>query len=91
MYSCKYLNFSRSKSDLELIARRVIMDLEGDEGFDHIEEYSDSSTERGRKLREALCERFHFKTLEFQSLDGIIEAIGLPPEKICTYCWTGKE
>ena len=91
MYGCKYLNFSRSKNDMELIARRVIMEIEGEEGFNHLEEYSDSATERGKKLREALCERFHFKTLEFQSLEGIIKAIGLPPKNLCTYCWTGKE
>lgn len=91
MYGCKYLNFSRSKSEMELIARRVIVELEGEDGLNYIDEYSDSSTERGKKLREALAEKFHFKTLEFQSLEGIVEAIGLPKEKLCTYCWTGKE
>ena len=91
MYGCKYLNFSSSKSEMELIARRVIMELEGEEGFKHIEEYSDSSTERGQNLRRALCDKFHFSTLEFQSLDGVIKAIGLPECKLCTYCWTGKE
>ena len=91
MYSCKYLNFSRANSEMELIARRVIMELEGEEGFNHIEEYSDGTTERGKNLRRTLCEKFHFDSLEFQSLDGIIKAIGLPPCKLCTYCWTGKE
>lgn len=91
MYGCKYLNFSNSKNEMELIARRVIMELEGEAGFDHIEEYSDSSTERGKNLRKALSEKFHFSSLEFQSLDGIIKAIGLPCHKLCTYCWTGKE
>jgi len=90
MYRCKYLNFSRTKSEMELIARRVIMELEGEEGFNYISEYSDSGTERGKNLRRALCEKFHFASLEFQSLEGIIEAIGLPEEKLCTYCWTGK-
>lgn len=91
MYSCKYLNFSRGTSDMELIARRVIMELEGEEGFQHIEEYSDGTTERGKKLRQTICEKFHFASLEFQSLDGIIKAIGLDPCKLCTYCWNGKE
>ena len=91
MYSCKYLNFSRGTSDMELIARRVIMELEGEEGFHHIEEYSDASTERGKNLRKTICEKFHFASLEFQSLDGIIKAIGLEPCKLCTYCWSGKE
>lgn len=91
MYSCKYLNFSRSNSDMDLITRRVIMELEGKEGFEHLEEYSDSTTERGRRLREALCRKFRFDSLEFQSLDGIVEAIGIDRDKLCTYCWTGKE
>jgi amidophosphoribosyltransferase len=91
MYACKYLNFSRSTSDMELIARRVIMELEGEEGFEHIEEYSDASTERGKQLRKTICEKFNFASLEFQSLDGIIKAIGIDPCKLCTYCWSGKE
>jgi amidophosphoribosyltransferase len=91
MYNCKYLNFSRNRSEMDLIARRVVMELEGEEGFNHLDEYSDSTTERGRKLREALCKRFRFDSLEFQSLDGIIDAIGIDPDCLCTYCWTGKE
>ncbi len=91
MYGCKYLNFSRATSDMELITRRTIMELEGPDGFHYIEEYSNGDTERGRKLREAICAKFGFASLEFQSLDGVIESIGLPPEKLCTYCWNGKE
>ncbi len=91
MYGCKYLNFSRSRSEMELIARRVIVELEGEEGLEHIDEYSDGSTERGRRLREKISEDLHLASLEFQSLDGIIEAIGLPKCKLCTYCWSGKE
>ena len=91
MCSCKYLNFSRSTNEMELIARRTIMELEGEEGFRHIDEYSDSNTERGKNLRRAICENLHFASLEFQSLEGIIKAIGLEPCKLCTYCWTGKE
>ena len=91
MYGCKYLNFSRATSDMELIARSTIVELEGTEGFNYIDEYIDSSTERGKKLRSAICEKLHFTSLEFQSIDGIIKAIGLPADKICTYCWNGKE
>ena len=91
MYGCKYLNFSRATSDLELIARRTILALEGEEGFAHIDEYSDYNTERGKKLREAICKDLHLASLEFQSLQGIIEAIGIEPCKLCTYCWNGKE
>ena len=91
MYACKYLNFSRSNSDMDLIARRVIVELEGEEGLEHISEYCDGTTERGKKLREAICKRFNFASLEFQTLDGVIAAIGLPECELCTYCWNGKE
>ncbi len=91
MYGCKYLNFSRSTNEMELIARRVIVELEGEEGFKFIDEYSDSSTERGKKLRRCICDKLGFASLEFQSLDGIIEAIGIDKCKLCTYCWNGKE
>lgn len=91
MYSCKYLNFSRSNSDMELIARKVIQQLEGDEGQEHISEYADGKTERGKCLLKTICEEMGFDSLGYQSLDGILEAIGLDRDKICTYCWTGEE
>ena len=91
MFGCKYLNFSRATSDLELIARRMILELEGEEGFDHLEEYADGCTDRGRRLRAAICERLNFASLEFQTLEGVVEAIGLPACELCTYCWNGKE
>ena len=91
MYGCKFLNFSTSRSPMELIARRTIVELEGEEGENHIAEYSDGATERGKRLRQAICDKLHFTSLEFQSLDGLLEAIGLEPCKVCTYCWTGKE
>ncbi|MDD6095215.1 MAG: amidophosphoribosyltransferase [Clostridia bacterium] len=91
MYGCKYLNFSRSTSDMDLIARRVIMELEGEEGFEHIEEYSDGNTERGKALRKTICEKFNFASLDFQSLENVVKAIGLDPCELCTYCWNGKE
>ncbi len=91
MFGCKYLNFSRATSDLELLARSVIMELEGEEGINHLDEYTDSSTERGQKLRKTICEKLHFSSLEYQSLDQVAEAIGLDRCKICTYCWNGKE
>lgn len=91
MYSCKYLNFSRANSELELIARRTILELEGEEGFKHIEEYSSPTTERGKNLRRTIADKFHFDSLDFQSLEGIVKAIGIEPCKLCTYCWSGKE
>ena len=91
MYGCKYLNFSRSTSDMDLISRRVIMELEGEEGFQHIEEYADGNTERGKKMRKTICEKFKFASLGFQTVDGVVKAIGMEPCKLCTYCWNGKE
>ncbi len=91
MYGCKYLNFSRNKSDYDLIARRMILELEGEEGEKYIEEYASPKTERGKKLRSAISEKFGFASLDFQTLEGIIKAIGLDESELCTYCWTGKE
>lgn len=91
MYGCKYLNFSRSTGDMDLITRRVIMELEGEEGMKHLEEYADGKTERGKAMRKAICDKFNFASLGFQSLEGVVNAIGLEPCKLCTYCWTGKE
>ena len=91
MYGCKYLNFSRATSDMELISRRVIVELEGEEGLNHIQEYADGNTERGKAMRKAICEKFKFASLGFQTVDGVVKAIGLEPCKLCTYCWNGKE
>ena len=91
MYACKYLNFSRSNSDLDLLARQIVRENEGEEGERHLEEYADCSTERGQCLLHAICEKLGFASLGYQSLDGLMEAIGIDRDKICTYCWTGKE
>lgn len=91
MFGCKYLNFTRATNDMELIARRVIVELEGEEGLKYIDEYSDGTTERGRRLRETLCKQLRLASIEFQSLKGIIDAIGIDQCKLCTYCWNGKE
>ena len=91
MYGCKYLNFSRSTSDMDLISRRVIVELEGEEGLKYIDEYADGNSERGKKMRKTICEKFGFASLGFQTIDGVINAIGLDRCKLCTYCWDGKE
>ncbi len=91
MYGCKYLNFSRSSGDMDLITRRTMAELEGDKAVEHMVEYSDANTERGKAMRKAICDKFHFESLEFQSIEGLIQAIGIEPCKLCTYCWTGKE
>ena len=91
MYGCKYLNFSRSSGDMDLITRRVMNELEGEDAVKYLDEYSNSETERGKAMRRTICERFQFESLEFQSIEGLVEAIGLEPCKLCTYCWTGRE
>ena len=91
MHGCKYLNFSRSNSDMELLTRAMVQKLEGDEGQEHLDEYADCSSERGQCLLKTICEDLGFNSLRYQSLEGLLEAIGIDKGKICTYCWTGKE
>lgn len=91
MYGCKYLNFSRSNSVDELLARRIVNDLEGAEGEKHLDEYADASTERGQCMLKRICEELGFDSLGYQSLEGTLEAIGIDKDKVCTYCWSGKE
>ena len=91
MYSCKYLNFSRGNSDMDLLARRVVQELDGDEGHNHLEEYAAASTDRGHAMLKNICGKMGFDSLGYQSIEGLLEAIGIDGDKVCTYCWTGKE
>ncbi|MBR5259856.1 MAG: amidophosphoribosyltransferase [Eggerthellaceae bacterium] len=91
MFGCKYLSFSRNDTDMELLVRRTVQKIEGDEGHKHLDEYADPSTERGKCMLKAICEEMGFDSLEYQTLDGMLEAIGIDPSKVCTYCWSGKE
>ena len=91
MYGCKYLNFSRSTGDMDLISRQTIVELEGEEGLKYIEEYADGNTPRGKAMRQRICEKFKFDSLGFQTINGVVKAIGMEPCKLCTYCWNGKE
>ena len=91
LFNCKYLNFSRSNSVMELIARKTMYELEGEEADKHIDEYVESTTERGQCLAKAICKKLGFDSLGYQSLDGLLESIGIDKNKICTYCWNGKE
>ena len=92
LFSCKYLNFSRSTSEMELITRRVIRELEGGEPSREIlEEYADPESERYEKMIEIIRRELHFTSLRYHRLDDMIEAVGIDPSKLCTYCWNGKE
>ena len=91
-YGCKYLNFSRSTSEMELITRRVIQEFEGDNVSDEvIKEYTNPDSEKYQKMIDRICEKLHFTTLRYHRLDDMIESVGIDPAKLCTYCWNGEE
>ena len=91
MYGCKYLNFSRSSSEMELITRRVILEREGEITDALMEEYTNPDSDKYKAMVQDICDKLGFTSLQFARLDDIIEAIGLNPCKLCTYCWNGKE
>lgn len=88
---CKYLNFSRSKSELDLISRRVIARLEGDKAEEMLPVYTDPDTPQYEAMVEQIRQELKFTTLKYHRLDDMIAATGLPASKVCTYCWTGRE
>ena len=88
---CKYLNFSRSKSELDLISRRVIARLEGDKAEEMLPVYTDPDTPQYETMVEQIRQELKFTTLKYHRLDDMIAATGLPASKVCTYCWTGRE
>ena len=90
LYGCKYINFSRSRSNLDLITRRTIKELEGDENA-YLDEYADPSTDRYKKLIDTMCKDQKFTSLQYQHLEDMIEAAGIEKCQACTYCWNGKE
>jgi amidophosphoribosyltransferase len=91
MYGCKYLNFSRSSSEMDLIARKTILRLEGKISDEIIQEYTDPDGEKYQAMVEEIRKELNFTSLQYQRLDDMIESIGISPCKLCTYCWNGKE
>lgn len=94
LYGCKYLNFSRSNSELDLITRRVILEREGEERANDpkvLEEYANSDSEKYQAMLDDICKKLNFTSLRYHRLDDMIESIGIDPENLCTYCWNGKE
>ena len=91
LYGCKYLNFSRSKSELDLITRRVILEKEGENAEKTLEEYADPNSERYEYMLEEIRKAQNFTTLRYHRLDDLIASIGIEPCKLCTYCFDGKE
>jgi amidophosphoribosyltransferase len=90
VHGCKFLNFSRSRSELDLAARTAIKQIEGDDKKD-LDQYADPSSEKHCAMVGKICERLKLTSLKYQRLDDLITAIGLPKEKLCTYCWDGQE
>lgn len=88
-YPCEFLNFSRSRSSSELASRIAIRQLEGTEDVD-FKEYSDSGSEKYATMVEQIRKNLDFTSLQYQKLDDLVEAIGLPKEKLCTHCWDGS-
>ncbi|KPJ71838.1 MAG: amidophosphoribosyltransferase [Planctomycetes bacterium DG_20] len=88
VYGCKFLNFSRSRSELDLAGRRSVCEIEGDENATP-EAYTDPDSEHFRRMVERIRKRLNLATLQYQRLDDLVAAIGLPKEKLCTYCWDG--
>ena len=92
VYGCKYLNFSRSKSDMDLITRKVIQKLEGPDVSDEIlQEYTDPSSEKYELMVEEIRKELNFTSLKFNRLDDLLDSVGIDPDHLCTYCWNGKE
>jgi len=93
VFGCKYLNFSRSKSEMDLITRRVIARLEGTENpsKEVLKEYTNPDSEKYETMLEEIRKELNFTTLRFNRLDDMLEAVGIPTENLCTYCWNGEE
>lgn len=92
LFGCKYLNFSRSSSEMELIARRVIEELEGGEvSKEVLQEYADPDSEKYQKMIDGICKKLKFTSLRYHRLDDMLESVGIDPDKLCTYCWDGRE
>jgi len=92
LYGCKFLNFTRSKSELDLISRRTILNLEGDNYTDEVlEEYADPNSKKYEAMVESIRKQLNFTTLKYHRLDDLIASIGIEPCKLCTYCFDGKE
>ena len=93
VYGCKYLNFSRSRSEMDLITRRVIARLEGTEDVsdDVLQEYTDPDSEKYNRMVEEIRKELNFTSLQFNRLDDMLEAVGIDTDKLCTYCWNGQE
>lgn len=91
LYGCKYLNFSRSSSEMDLITRRIIQEIAGDYANVHLETFSNPDTPEYQTMIDKICEQLNFTSLRYHRLDDMIDSVGIDRSKLCTYCWDGKE
>lgn len=91
LYGCKYLNFSRSSSEMDLITRRIIQEIAGDYTNVHLEAFSNPDTPEYQAMIDKICEQLNFTSLRYHRLDDMIDSVGIDRSKLCTYCWDGKE
>lgn len=91
LFGCKYLNFSRSKSELDLITRRIIREREGDIGNEKLLDYANPDSQNYKEMVDEIRKKLNFTSLRFHRLDDMEKSIGISPCKLCTYCWSGKE
>jgi amidophosphoribosyltransferase len=91
VYGCKYLNFSRSSSEMDLITRRVIKKLEGEATEADLSQYTDPESEKYQKMVNTIGKELNFSSLRYHRLDDMIKSVGIEPCKLCTYCWNGRE
>jgi len=91
LYGCKYLNFSRSTSENELISRQIVSELEGKDGEKHMADYADFGSKRYKNMVDGICKHLNLTTLAYHSLDGLLGSTGIDKCKLCTYCWNGND
>lgn len=91
LYGCKYLNFSRSTSEMDLITRRIMKEMEGENASAHLEEYANPESERYHTMVDRIGKQLNFTSLRYHRLDDMIESVGMDKNKLCTYCWDGRE
>ena len=91
LFGCKYLNFSRSNSELELIGRRIIQRREGITDYDTLLDYANPDSPNYKEMVEEIGKELKFTSLRYHRLDDMIDSVGIEPCKLCTYCWSGRE
>ena len=91
IYGCRFLNFSRSSSDMDLITRRIIQRLEGRQDEEILQEYTNPDSDKYHDMVEAIGREMNFSSLRYHRLDDMIQSVGIDPDQLCTYCWNGKE